>query len=1161
MIGGSVHAAESREGLARVRVQLLGLEGKLRRRFVRTGDDGLFQIPFTKEEQDLVRAALPQLTLRVSDLRDRTLAKVELAECDLDDTRVYVPEALLVDPTLAGGRAILRDHVMPTIDDAIMGLDASRQARARAAFDQLRCGLPPVLEIPDILPFARGSVAGIAGDAAAFRDVLDQLEAWNLRKFPERPAVTGDEAKKLLAAWTQKPGAHSHAHDGVLEREALVTLAAAAMMTAAGDPVRTVRNVLAIGDQVHAVRQIQPLFAAARESLRGRSDRFVQLIGFFGGLCPYDDLPHGGAPFPLPWPRPVPFDDDCPELIAVLAEAIRNRTTFSIASIDPVNACPGETLTIRGRGLVVGDTMPSVGFPVSGGGATLFVAVEPGATDTEVEVVVPASATCGPLEMEVPYLPPQIVCGIELDFPATMDSPPTQFLGGATTIREFRRSGSGCLHSGEPVTFVFDACNARSLELRITVQQEGAPSRTHVYHLSARAESHTFRLTTVTGRATLRATLVAEGCGRDERSISIGIARPFSDDPVALIPVEFTNWHGNVSRRALSVAPATLDELVASVRFVERLHLRLGVKGTAWSYTDCVLSRQTVVFVDTDLLARRLRDVLPRALRSEVRSVFSEEVHERWNDEMGRALPPARERLAHVEGGIKLHALNCELLTDELAIPNLGGASGQSIAGTINTSTHGANCAMQPITDLARAIHLVANGGQQWWIEPADNPVTDEAVMRQLMAEGVLDPCLQLRYDNQLFDAVLCAMGAAGVVYSLVLETVPAHTLHERTQLITWEEARRRLQDDVITPARAGEWFLEISMNPSPGRPVWYTTRTPTPEAPDPDPAPGATHDPLDVHELLVWLFGTGVGGAAIGLGGAIIGFGTGVIAGVMAGLSTYFVQRQAEWGVVITNPFLWWRIPELARDLDVIPQLIDAVTGLIHTLNAHLHGPPEAVERALATAMPPLLNAMHEIGFFHISGQQLLDTIQNMFTTLTQRPPGEVRGQSFRIFTEQPPCGTAPTPAGPLIQLVESQEYIVDADQLVAINERVLEAADRVRNVDKSALILILNLRVTARTRASLGMQQFAKSGHIEIWTIKGMEGNPAFFEAVQRIVEDFDAIPHWGHLHTATDLHGKYPRHREWRDALNTIARGAGRPNTFRQRFTRARGLLEDL
>ena len=67
--------------------------------------------------------------------------------------------------------------------------------------------------------------------------------------------------------------------------------------------------------------------------------------------------------------------------------------------------------------------------------------------------------------------------------------------------------------------------------------------------------------------------------------------------------------------------------------------------------------------------------------------------------------------------GITIHDLNDALDGMGLAMPTLGGANGQTLAGAFSTGTHGSDVDLPPIADGVRAIHMVGPGGQEWWLE------------------------------------------------------------------------------------------------------------------------------------------------------------------------------------------------------------------------------------------------------------------------------------------------------------------------------------------------------------------------------------------------------------------------------------------------------------
>jgi len=159
--------------------------------------------------------------------------------------------------------------------------------------------------------------------------------------------------------------------------------------------------------------------------------------------------------------------------------------------------------------------------------------------------------------------------------------------------------------------------------------------------------------------------------------------------------------------------------------------------------------------------------------------------------------PPFRHtpqrHFVHVEAGITLYDLNFLLddLSPRLAMPTLGGSNGQTLAGVISTGVHGADFNLPPIADHIRAIHLVGPGGQEWWLERSGtNSITDPTRMAAIAADPasmLLCPDIKIEYDDQLFRAAVVSLGRFGVIYSVVVEVVPAFKLAERRTASTWE--------------------------------------------------------------------------------------------------------------------------------------------------------------------------------------------------------------------------------------------------------------------------------------------------------------------------------------------------------------------------------------
>jgi hypothetical protein len=195
--------------------------------------------------------------------------------------------------------------------------------------------------------------------------------------------------------------------------------------------------------------------------------------------------------------------------------------------------------------------------------------------------------------------------------------------------------------------------------------------------------------------------------------------------------------------------PTSLEELVFVVEKATNEGKKLKAVGSGWSYGDVAVSADWVVSLAG--LTRRLTHII--------------------GDD-------AATHLAHFEAGIQIHNLNADLvaLTPPVALPTMGSSGGQTLAGAIATSTHGCDLEYGPFPDLVRAVHLVAEGGREHWIESASRPITDDAKLKPQLC-----PDAQIIRDDQIFDAVRVSVGRFGVIYSFVIEVEPAFRLAERT--------------------------------------------------------------------------------------------------------------------------------------------------------------------------------------------------------------------------------------------------------------------------------------------------------------------------------------------------------------------------------------------
>jgi hypothetical protein len=150
------------------------------------------------------------------------------------------------------------------------------------------------------------------------------------------------------------------------------------------------------------------------------------------------------------------------------------------------------------------------------------------------------------------------------------------------------------------------------------------------------------------------------------------------------------------------------------------------------------------------------------------------------------------EPLVRVQAGIRIRELNAHLDSLGLALANMGGFDGQTLAGVMSTSTHGSGISFGPIADDARSLELVASGGALYRIEPQDG-ITDPSAFAERRPDWTL---LQ---DDDAFNAARVGMGCLGVLYAVTLAVQPKFYLREVRTMSSWEDVRGelgRLLDD-----------------------------------------------------------------------------------------------------------------------------------------------------------------------------------------------------------------------------------------------------------------------------------------------------------------------------------------------------------------------------
>lgn len=242
--------------------------------------------------------------------------------------------------------------------------------------------------------------------------------------------------------------------------------------------------------------------------------------------------------------------------------------------------------------------------------------------------------------------------------------------------------------------------------------------------------------------------------------------------------VTWTNWVENRSVRVERLYhPTSLQDIVSVVRQAEADGKKLRGLGSGHSFSDVSVPSEYAI------ATRDFNKVLP--LNTAV-------LHTEWQ---GR-------NLVEVEAGIRIQDLIDYLADHQLALPNLGSYTGQSIVSAITTGTHGSGLGLEALSGMVRSMTIVGSGGNIYRIEPSDG-ITDPDIYRS--------DTMQLKQDDDWFYSTVVSMGSFGITYSMILEVLPLYNLTELRELVTWEE----IEADVMAGKIIGDYrHVELLISP-----------------------------------------------------------------------------------------------------------------------------------------------------------------------------------------------------------------------------------------------------------------------------------------------------------------------------------------------------------
>ena len=145
----------------------------------------------------------------------------------------------------------------------------------------------------------------------------------------------------------------------------------------------------------------------------------------------------------------------------------------------------------------------------------------------------------------------------------------------------------------------------------------------------------------------------------------------------------------------------------------------------------------------------------------------------RWLNRQARA---ESRYLVRMKAGTQIRHANIEILTPKgLALINQGPYDGQTIAGAINTNTHGTGLGMGGFADMVQSVEMLvvvpdASGQHKvevWFVEPTEG-ISDPIQFRRRNRNGNKF----LVQNDDIFYSAVCGYGLFGIAYSILLRFV-----------------------------------------------------------------------------------------------------------------------------------------------------------------------------------------------------------------------------------------------------------------------------------------------------------------------------------------------------------------------------------------------------
>jgi len=521
------------------------------------------------------------------------------------------------------------------------------------------------------------------------------------------------------------------------------------------------------------------------------------------------------------------------------------------------------------------------------------------------------------------------------------------------------------------------------------------------------------------------------------------------------------------------------------------------------------------------------------------------------------------------------------------AFATLGGAGGQTVFGALTTGTHGADFHFPPIAGSVLALHLVADGGRHFWIEPkthATGTMTDDAKLIALFGQDKFrgnQPTgkdnFQIIRDNDVFNSVLIAAGRFGIVYSVVMRAVRQYSLHEQRRLTTWQAVKGLIADPT------SDLFKRVSPPPN---------------------------EPFKSRSLQIAVSVTPIANFTKNLAGISKRWNVPLFLNPLTHVPAGRSERSGA-NAGTTHPYEPGTVPGTAADASfleqacananflqgVVQEVVTEIENFISS-NGGVIGGALAADSALGggsllALIPFLLALLALLALFlnWLASQsdprfgQTLNKLKD--TLLNQSDPGKRAAGiliwqmiAFKIFSSQQADRDYEAISYAVMDghdyldkscnvNVDSIEVFFDAaDPMVVAFVDALLAFEVAQENHGKAFVGYISLRFTGSTAALLGEERFARTCVIEVAGLKDVTGVTELIDFAISLALDpnFKGILHWGQRNESNrqqieerfgdTLASPTGNLQRWRSALSLITRH-GKLDGFSSAFTRATGL----